>query len=72
MSKLGIYSFVIVYFSIYSRFVLIDSKWLQKYIDGGNKKHIDFNLLLKECVELPIIFPGILDFEVISVYISRQ
>jgi penicillin-binding protein-related factor A (putative recombinase) len=72
MTKLGISSFLIVYFSVYSKFMLIDSKWLQKYINEGNKKHIEFNLLLKECVELPIVFPGILDFSVIIQYISNS
>ncbi|GMO17253.1 MAG: hypothetical protein Ta2E_08540 [Mycoplasmoidaceae bacterium] len=61
MKDLCITSFIIVFFSYYNTFILIDIRWLQKYLEDGNKKNIPFELLKKECIVVDIIFPGIID-----------
>jgi recombination protein U len=56
--------FLLVYFSLYEKFYLINFTWIQQWLDNpnNNSKTIKYDEIVNNCQELPVIYPGIIDF----------
>jgi penicillin-binding protein-related factor A (putative recombinase) len=54
--------FLLVYFSLYDKFYLINFLWIQTWLKLNKTKTIRYEEIVKNGNELPIIYPGIIDF----------
>jgi recombination protein U len=62
--KHGAKVFLLIYFSLYEKFYLINFAWIQQWIHNhvDHSKTIKYEEIVSNCQELPIIYPGIIDF----------
>lgn len=61
INKHGVKTFILVYFSLYSAFYLIEYTWLMKQKEISNS--IEYKKIQNECYKLEIFFPGILNLK---------
>jgi penicillin-binding protein-related factor A (putative recombinase) len=52
---------VIVYFSLFDEFYLLQIRWIDNYVKTNEKKTIKYEAIKQECQLLPIVYPGIIN-----------